>query len=159
MSESFGEEYKKLLIENGLVNADWFEGCSDEEIAEIMEQQGVKRLPKVYRKFLLTQGKQGLDRHFYQGSDWSCADLGSLKESLISEAEAFDIDFTLPVDAFVYFSHHDYEFKYFLTDNDDDNPPVYRYLVEHGKATLIRDSLTDYYEAIVEYLVSRRDNK
>lgn len=156
MTESFGITFKNLLIENKILRAESFKGCSPETINTIMVKQSVKRLPRVYYDFLLIQGKAGLGRNFYLGSSWSCETLKYLKDDLIDNTKRYDSDFSLPEDAFVYFGHQDYEFQYFLTDNDNDDPPNYRYVVGHGEAIMIRESLTEYYKGIIEHMTSRR---
>lgn len=66
---------------------------------------------------------------------------------MIELIEDFDEDVTLPLDAFVFFGHQGYEYRFFLTDNDDDDPPVYRYV--EGEPPKITNSLTEYFRPLV----------
>lgn len=158
MSKSFGEILKEVLIANKICREDKFKGCSPDEIEAVMREQGVKRLPRIYREFLEVQGKEGLGENAYASSDWSCGVIGELKEDAIRNRNSYDPEIKLPEDIFVFFGHHDYEFLYFLTDNDDDNPPVYRYAVESGETKLVTETLTEYYNQIVQY-ISRKTAK
>lgn len=158
MSKSFGEVLKEVLVAHKICREDKFKGCSPEEIEAVMREQGVKRLPRIYREFLEVQGKEGLGENAYASSDWSCEVIGGLKEEAIRNRDSYDAEIILPEDMFVFFGHHDYEFLYFLTDNDDDNPPVYRFIAGHGKIELLAETLTEYYNLIVQY-ISRKTAK
>ena len=70
MAEHFGERLKQHYQSKSKFEYT-YEGCSKAEIQEAMKAQKVKSLPKVYRQFLETMGKQA----GYLGSLWRSGSL------------------------------------------------------------------------------------
>ena len=145
MTESFGEMLKNKLIESQMLTADRFCGCTDEEIDSIVKAQKVEHLPKVFREYLETMGKGGLGSIAFIGSHWGCPRLLHLKNELISEIEDFEYDFALQEDAFVFFCHGGAEYHYFLTAEEDNDPPVFLYMSESTEAEQINERLSEYF--------------
>jgi hypothetical protein len=146
MYDKYFESLKQLLIAKCCTRADEFKGCTPEEIESVMAAQGVTRLPRMFRRYLELMGNSGMNT-IYQGSHWRCGSMHNLKRDVIELMEDFDEGVTLPQDAFVFFGHQGCEYRFFLTDNNDDDPPVFRYV--EGEPQQITGSLTEYFRPLV----------
>ncbi len=83
------------------------------------------------------------------GENWQYEVLLGLKEEMQSVVE-FNDDMKLPEDIFVFLGYQGgHTFFYFSTDNDDDDPAVYKYH-ETKSPVLIETSLTRYFEAQIQ---------
>jgi hypothetical protein len=146
MSEHFGKQLKQRMIKEQRTKDAVCKGCTKEEIKAMMDSQNVKRLPKIFRQYLEVLGDGGLNA-------WSgigrCHNIKIFKEDIIYNMKRWGDGETLPDDAFVFFNHHDVEFRYFLTDNDDDNPPVYEYIESSGDPIQIAKSITEYFDLLL----------
>jgi hypothetical protein len=135
----FGNKFRKKLIELGY-DAQSITGCDETEIEQIRVAQGVNKLPDIYKQYLLTAGQNtgGL----YEGTDVTYKFVVNLKKwakrLLIENGE----EFVLPDDAFVFLMHHGYQFMYFLTDNTDEDPPVYHYIEGGDKIDKVYEHLS-----------------
>lgn len=123
-------------------------GCSHEEIENLMKDQGVSRLPRFYREYLEVMGKSGL-MNIHAGSDWSCNRLLKIKQDWQNDLTEVKIDFVIPEKSFVFFQHGGYEYRYFMTDHDNDDCPTYLYLEdnsEQGYKVSIDVTLREFFE-------------
>jgi hypothetical protein len=159
MTKSFGEDLKHRLIKNGLNDLGVFEGCSKAEIETLMKVQGVQRLPRVFKEYLAVMGKQGIFSSL-DGEDSVYSEILELKEdfqeSFNNRLEEPDSpDFTLPQDALVFWAYLD-ECSYFLTNNEEDDPPVYHISIGDDNATLFRESISAYFNRIYEIRLLKR---
>jgi hypothetical protein len=125
----FGEALKRKLISLGLVGHLSFEGCSADEIQELIKAQNTKYLPQLYTEFLETMGKKHGD--FLFGLRTYPA-IKSLKDHAQSIIDTFNEDssssFQLPDDAFVFIYGDGYSFCYFQTESREADPPVFSFL-------------------------------
>lgn len=158
--EHFGKYLRGRAIKEGITLR--FEGCSANDISEIMKAQNVKRLPRIFREYLEILGKQGILGPLRSGL-WRCKDLKELKRSFIEEIKINGFDFQVPSDAFVSWTHEYYRLLYFLTENTDENPPVYLW-EESGeddgyKSTLCKESIKDLLIEELEMLIKRSQGK
>ncbi|MBC7871121.1 MAG: hypothetical protein H7Y09_09815, partial [Chitinophagaceae bacterium] len=101
-----------------------FVGCTDEEIEELRQSQNVNRLPKVYINCMKVLGKQS--GFIGIGSEIIYRYVKVLKQEAANIVINSEVGFLLPADAFVFFMSHSCIFKFFLTDNEDEDPPVFR---------------------------------
>ena len=158
MYDEYFEEMKRLLIEKCYTRPEHFKGCTQEEIEAVMEAQGVERLPGVFRRYLELMGHAGMNT-IYTGSRWRYSSMKSLKRWVIENMEDFDPSMTLPKDAFVFFEHGGYEFRFFLTDNDNDDPPVFKYIESRGEPQQIADSLSSHFKSLVLEFIAWLEGK
>lgn len=103
-------------------------GCNLNEIEEIKVAQKVSKLPSIYEQFLLAMGKSSGD--LYIGEDVHYHRLLLIKEFFNQELQTYKVSFSLPNDIFVFMSHHDVAFLYFLTESSDD-PEIYVFEEPH----------------------------
>jgi hypothetical protein len=133
---------KNKMFEKAVVTPDEMIGFNDPEISSIMKAQGVTRLPKTYKEFLVTMGKNA-------GKLWYPAvasgdNLGNFKQGAQNLLDIDGNPFELPADAFVFFMQEGLIFYYFLTENDDDDPPVYGYIEVEYVHEKVDEHLTDF---------------
>lgn len=100
-------------------------GSTDEEIEQLRIAQNVKRLPQAYIDFIKTLGNGG--GNMFKGITIEWDRLLDIKSETEGLREEFGFD--LPSDAFVFEARYDY-LIYFHTDNEEDNPICYRFLVD-----------------------------
>ena len=142
-------QLKEALINEGLRLPDAFKGCSDEEIQQLMQAQNVKRLPEQFIEYLEVMGHGGISEIFIS-DDADYHSMLYLKESLLNEIESDNPKFVLPDNAFVFFGHHDVQFNYFLTENNDD-PSVYSFIPGRDDYPQVsHNKLSDYFEAVLQ---------
>lgn len=155
------DDFKQRLINERFIGATNFVPCSMEEIQAAMEAQHVKRLPQMFIDYLSVMGNRGFSINIHSDADDDCKALLTLKEWLIQyieEEKTMDrpLDLELPDDAFVFFNRIGIVWRWFLTDNDDDNPPVYQLNTDTSKIHRF-DTMTDYLESLFNQLVSLRE--
>lgn len=144
-------ELKEQLIQEKLFDDRRpIKGCEDSEIESIRVNQDVKRLPKMYIEFARLMGNGA---GFLFETDATCKELLGVKMRV---GERFRHSFNkqkfiLPNNAFIYDFSWDY-FTYFLDDNDEENPAVYRYIAPMSKnperVSSFWDDLLQRYQAI-----------
>lgn len=125
----------------GFVKVWKFEGCSDKEIEEIMNSQGVTRLPHLYVQFMKLLGKK--DAELFVGQDILYDEALELKHYLHEELEHHKTTWRLPDDAFVFWTGQGYSYLYFQV-NDSDDPPVYQYLSGNEHSSLVCDTFSQW---------------
>lgn len=145
--EHFGKYLANKIRESGKTK--WtFIGCSQEEIEEIMQAQGVKRLPRIYKEFLEVHGKKGV--FLTSSSAWNCEDLKTLKQAVIDDLKMNNFPLAIPDDAFVFYSNYAGRIFYFLTDHEKDDCPVYLLADDDSeiafRVALYRTSLREIFE-------------
>ena len=129
-----------------------FEGCSSEEIDELKKIQSVKRLPKLYEDFLFKLGKNNggiIELDTYN-------QLLYHKVVLVELLESENVLFHLPYDAFVFYNDVGTRLDFFLTDNEEDDPPIYRYTEGEIKFEVVYKKLSLWFEAHIEIIRSRK---
>lgn len=141
------QKLKEALINEGRQPED-FIGCTDEEIQLVMKIQNVKRLPKTFIGYLQVMGHGGISE-ILLGDSADYQSMLYLKESLIEQVDSYSPDFTLPSNVFVFFGHQDVEFRYFLTDNSDDDPPVFMHIIDDDDAKVVAQSFTEYLASLL----------
>ena len=147
MYENYGEQLKQQIIERHLV-VKALKGCTEREIEQIRQSQGVDYIPEVYRQFLLAVGNS-IGGVIYKGTDYNYRYLLRLKEWAEGIVSGLPNSPELPPDAFVFVMHQGYIFFFFRTFGRNDNPPVYSYFEGDAEFELLDQSLTEYYEALV----------
>jgi len=155
------DDFKHRLINERLMSEDRMIPCSMDEIQAVMDAQHVKRLPQLFIDYLNLMGNGGFSINIHSGANENGKALLTLKERFIEYIEEFKdtkrpINVELPDDAFVFFDHVSILWRWFLTDNNDDNPSVY----ELNTSTLeIRtyDKMTDYFESLLTQLFHARE--
>lgn len=130
MTNSFGSRlYSKAMelkfppqaIYNYDVDYQRIEGCTDDEIRKLMDEQQIERLPQIYLEYLKYFGKRSGD--IFTGLYSTFNDILPLKREARSLCAELKIE--LPEDAFVFLGQQGHTFWYFLTNNISDNPAVY----------------------------------
>jgi hypothetical protein len=147
------------LIELDVAKPDEILGCTPEEILEIQQHQGINFLPKMYREFLSTMGKgAGL---FLAHHKFFYPKLLRLKDDIKTELLQPSLTtFKLPDNAFVYMVNQGYEFFYFLTHDQDDDPTIYHYIEGDGSSLDVQpfiqwDHLSQYWEWEFDSVIKR----
>lgn len=140
MIENAVEKAMMLLVDENLVSAQTFVGCTTEEIASLERLHRV-RLPKVYREFLLKMGKSA--GSFLQGTDFLFKDLRRLRE----QAEILLSDTASPLKLnesdFVFAVHQGYQFLFFPIGGSED-PAVFHYEEGDESAARVFDHFSDW---------------
>lgn len=159
--EHFGHYLKNRARKAGITMK--FEGCSQEDIQEMMKAQKVKRLPRVFREYQEVLGNRGPLRSLRSGF-WKCEDIKTMKDDFIEDIRINGFDYQLPDDAFLFWTHDLIRTLYFLTDNTDDNPPVFLIdEIDNYKSSLYRESLRDLYveqlNSIIKHSINRSVNR
>jgi hypothetical protein len=130
------------------------EGCSETEIAEIMQPQGVQRLPLMYVEFLARMGRKagGLEWHF--GSEFTYPAVLSFKPMAVELWEQTDIFiFTHDSqgDCAIYFHITEDDPIVYWVGYDGDGPdPNQFYLSETRELGRLSDWLTNLFGGVVE---------
>jgi hypothetical protein len=147
MAKPFGKLVAEELIQLGIATQNKIVGCSLEEIDEIKRRQDVTLLPQFYEDYLLILGKQAGNLDI--GSDCFYPRLLVLKEWANELLEENNAHFKLPPDAFVIMMHQGYQFLYFLTQRQIDDPPVLYYTED---PEYVEDLPHKLFEHLSEYL-------
>ena len=152
---SFGETFAQKLIASRLIYRKNVRGFTAQEVQNVMDAQGVKCLPKTYSNLLAHAG-HGIQVLFL-GDACSYQDLlelkGELKTTMSMDEKHKD---QFPEDAFVFVTHLASSFAWFLTDIDDDDPPVYQYH-EGDYLKITHSSLSEFFEKLLEDNIKFRD--
>ncbi len=125
-------DWQRRLFEIDPKTEQWFVGCTDDEINQMMTAQQVTQLPEVYRQFLLRMGK-GESGIFHDHIDETYPALLDLKAEALfyleNEAQLIPVNansrYTLPADAFVFSGRLSEQFYYFLMDNLGEDADVF----------------------------------
>ncbi|MBL8196215.1 MAG: SMI1/KNR4 family protein [Blastocatellia bacterium] len=119
----------KRLISSGIANSNSIKGCNINEINNLESILNIK-LPTMYKSFLLVMGHRA--GSFYVGTDMFYNSLFDIqkwaRELLVEDGSPF----ILPCDTFILSMHQGYQFTYFRTDEENDDPPVYYYMEGSG---------------------------
>ncbi len=156
------DNFKQRLIDERFIGATSFVPCSMEEIQAAMDAQHVKRLPQLFIDYLSVMGNRGFSINIHGGANENCKALLTLKERFKKYIEQESkntenpLDVELPDDAFVFFDYVGILWRWFLTDNDDDNPPIYELNASESEITTF-DTMTDYFESLFNQLVHLRE--
>ncbi|WP_190316013.1 SMI1/KNR4 family protein [Pseudanabaena sp. UWO310] len=151
--DKFANE-SKILIQSGLIfeedDMDLFP-CSKDEVLELEKTLGFF-LPLAYKEFLLWGGHQSA--WFLVGEDCFFKNILDNQELALELLEENKFPKELPKDAFIFTSHHGYEFDFFEVSQGD-NPPIYCYSESSNESffKLIYPSFTDYLIEILELSV------
>jgi hypothetical protein len=103
-------------------------GCTEAEIKEVMKRQNVSRLPQIYHSYLSAMGKYSGDINI--GEDMDYGWLSSVKNHFRQYLETANL--LLADDAFVFKGSQGVAYWYFLTANEDEDPPVYFWCVYYS---------------------------
>jgi len=117
------ELVRKLLVAK-LASPQSLKGCSEKQIIEIEQAQGVK-LPALYKGFLSTVGLGA--GQLLVGSDFRYPDLLSLKKWAQELLVENNQPLKLPEKAFVFYMHQGYQFDYFDTADVRDDPVIFHF--------------------------------
>lgn len=143
-SLDYGEEMKRQLLDAGVCTSDELLGCSIEEFSDLQVSNGVI-LPRAYQGFLQTLGRGAGD--FFRGTDIFFQNVPIprevVQEMINQDNEARGCK--LPAKAFVFASHQDYSFLYFVAREDDDDPPVFLYEEDEGPPRQVAASFTQWF--------------
>jgi len=141
MTSDFGEKLATQLIRTGRASRSELIPCSEQEVQELEELNGV-RLPAIYRSFLLRMGR-GAGEYFLSDLHAFYPDLLGLREDAEELLEEDKADFRLPSDAFVFLDDQGYHFFYFLA-RDGDDPPLCHYTETEGRPRRSAVTLSEY---------------
>jgi len=132
MKESFGKALVDRMIQLGIGQPETVVGCNQDEICDLMDDQHVSTLPKIYREFLRYAGKQA--GGIWVGTDAFYPRLLGAKTIANALLQESNLD-ALPDTAFVFLNHEDYQFMYF-DSTVVDNPDIFQYI--EGMSYFIR---------------------
>ncbi len=148
MSVQFVSKLLERLTQLGIIEEQDIQGGTEDEIQDAMELQEVDRLPELYVAFLKVMGNGGGE--FNSDTEMWLDSLPDIKSTAEDILEVDKVDFTLPKDAFVFLSYHGYQFMYFHTLSNDDDPPVYHYFEGQGTPPIKKfDHLSEFLTAII----------
>ncbi len=154
---SFGEEFAKKLIASHLVYPNKVSGWTAQEIQTLMEKQGVERLPEVFRSYFAHVGYGS--ECLFLGESYGYGAMTVLKDfmkSTMAKDKKYADQFR--EDAFVFVSHNGYWYAFILTDNEDDDPPVYQY-EEDNFLKITHAHLSEFFNELLEWTIRQRDAK
>ncbi|WP_435172558.1 SMI1/KNR4 family protein [Actinacidiphila sp. bgisy145] len=129
----FMAELVEPLVREGLAAREEVLGCSEEEVAVLMEAQGVTRIPDAYREFLRYGGRYPYwlthtgEWHY----DWLLDIKDTAREIVADEGQGEWRDFTPYERAYVFQTHQGYEF--FCFRPEDLAAPDPHFLVYNGR--------------------------
>jgi hypothetical protein len=109
------------LIRLGIAPPNQIIGCSDDEIAEVMSDQGVTTLPTFYRDFLRVMGKRA--GKLFPDSEIYYPDILGLK----TFANGQLLSDPLPDETFIFSMYSEEQFMYFYINEDPNDPAVHFY--------------------------------
>jgi hypothetical protein len=125
-----------------------FVGCTVKDIEILLSSQNVERLPKIYVDFMKIAGKS--DDIISIGSDMSFPEVKNLKNALIELLKEEWPEASLEKDVYVFFSHGGYQFAFFKTIENMEDPKVYYYIFDKKEFVLIYDSFSKWLTAMVD---------
>lgn len=138
--QSYGQTLKERLEKILEPDELDIEGATMEQIEEVIRELPQKRWPEVYIQYLLVFGIHINTRYIFDQME-SLFYLVDAQEEMWNEIE--NEAYAVPKDALCFASDDGVFFYYFLTDNEDDNPPIY----EIADPDPVYPSLTAYFEA------------
>ena len=117
-------EYREHVLARRQVKPGELAGCSSGEIDNLMYVQQVTRIPRLYREFLSTLGKN--PQPLMPTVDWSYSDLLQSKTEVIEDLRADGIDTAFLDDALVIGLGSGY-FVFYIPESGTapDDPPVW----------------------------------
>ncbi len=147
------ERVKEKLDILGIKDDLKFVGCDAMQISFI-EEKVKKRLPAVYKEFLLWMGHSS--GALLAGSRCSYQDLFSLQDDAIELLQESDLHLSPPENPFVFLMHQGYQFCFFNTDEGDD-PPVYWYIEGQGYFKKTFDHFSEFLMDVVNGYAHSRE--
>ncbi|UGT53431.1 SMI1/KNR4 family protein [Nocardia asteroides] len=119
---NYMQDIARPLTEAGIVDPKTIKGCTQQEVATLMDAQHVSHLPKRYREFLLFGGR---DPYWLnRGGEWDYSWLLEAKEiARETVVDDYHEDFTPFADAFVFQTHQGYMFHYFRSEDLEEPDP------------------------------------
>ena len=103
----------------------------------------------MFVEYLKVMGHKGV-AELFRGEDADYESMIELKKQLQDLIEVTPTKFVLPDDAFVFFTHHGDDYRYFLTDNNDDDPVIFTYNLGDDNARIATDKYSKYLNAILQ---------
>lgn len=146
----FGQYLLSKIMESELpslfpISDNTFFGVNVEQILEACKPQSVSFLPKTYIEFMQVFGKNAVPL-FSHDSNISFDTLDYAKDIAIECLQDDKSPLVLPLDALIFQTCHVSRFQFFLTANQEDDPPVYLYFYDDPtQFQLIADRLSAYY--------------
>ncbi|GEM_PF-6681077 len=131
-----------------------FEGCSLEEVIELMHIQNVEHLPNLYKVFLLEFGKNNGGIIEVDGYH----QLKNVKRYLIHLLYSEGNIITLPDNVFVFFNNSGTCLDFFYTHDVNDDPPVYRYCEGNDNFIQIESKLSKWFTNHLQVRRSHNNN-
>lgn len=145
-------QFKRELEKHGRVEAhgQWkIIGCTDHDIAAVMQAQNIKFLPSLYREFLISMGNSA--GNAFRGSDYQYAYLLRAKDDANYLLRMMRLSLELPPDAFVFMVHQGYIFYFFLTASQHDDPAVFAFHED-------RDEFFEVFSSFSSFLFNSLDS-
>lgn len=144
MTESaFDDIFDALIarcIARGWAKPSDIQGCTEEEIQNVIACQGVP-LPPAYRLFLHRMGRGA--GALMGGSDVFYSWPLGMREGALELLAEYGHPFSLPDDALVFWMHQGYQFM-FMRASEGDNPPVYYYMEGSEGAVRKHEHFTEF---------------
>lgn len=145
--KSRSEKLIQRLLAVGVVAEKEFKGCTEQDIAELEEQHGVK-LPESYKIFLRRMGRGSgqflkSDHWFVFYDNLTCGLGGKYQDEDV-------LGFKLPENYFVFASRLGDFHIFFVADGRNNDPPIFGW-DDNGYRGQIYQSYWDYIEDMVEY--------
>lgn len=156
----FGYHLKEQIIQTLGGRFTIFKGTSQSEIDEVIKDQKVSHLPRVYLEYLEVFGESNAFQVYFDRTDSRCWELMGTKEELVDDIEYYGPPKLglpdIPADAFIFHGYNGVYYLYFLTDPLEDDPPVFEYMPGEFNVQ-VYDKLSDFYLELFEHL--KRWNK
>lgn len=121
------------------------EGCSGEDIEQLITAQGVLALPPAYKEFMRGCGRQSSP--FREGTILTFPLVAEAKDFMQDNMREASDRFELPDDAFVFYDHQGYHFWYFPHVHEN---AVWEWLEGHEPQPFFA-SFEDWLDAEVAY--------
>jgi hypothetical protein len=119
---------ERMSYAQKFANVDDIVGCTEQEISEIQQKQGINRLPTVYEEIMKIMGRKAGRFFTSEGFFYQAHIYLNMKDTANDIILRSDSEFKLPLDAFVFLWHPNYIFCYFTTETVQDDPTVYRFV-------------------------------
>lgn len=146
-------DLRHILINNRLVGTYALEGCSDKQIEQVKQQQGVDDLPRVYVEFLKQVGCCG--GHLFSRGIYCYPLLGKLKENASDRIE-HDFDMFIGKTNFVFVSFDNDIVYWFDTKDKHDDPPIYTWIWHNKQVIQAYASFTALIISAIDCEISER---
>lgn len=121
-------DFVQGLKEQSITHFDWakslIQGCSQDEINQILKTQEVRYLPALYIEFMLLMGKMSIvfETNLYYAYPHVLR-FKTRTQSFLTFWNETSV--TLPKDAFVFYEAEQSAFYYFLTEQQINNPMIF----------------------------------